>query len=88
MAVLGLLLLLSAAGLAADVVRRNTASIDVEALGQTFSLRSGWRFAAGAATGAIGRRCLTRAAWRHEMGSRDGRRPTENRSAADACSGP
>jgi len=54
MAVLGLLLLLSAAGLAADLVWRNTASIDAEALGQTFSLSSGWLFAAGAATGAIG----------------------------------
>lgn len=53
MAVLGLLLLLAAAGLAADVVWRNTASVDVEALGQTFSLDSGWLFAAGAATGAI-----------------------------------
>jgi hypothetical protein len=54
MPILGLLLLLSAVGLTVDVVLRNTASMDADAMGQTFSLTSGWLFAAGAATGAIG----------------------------------
>jgi hypothetical protein len=54
MVVLGLLLLLSVAGLVTDVVWRNTESIDAEVLGQTFSLTSGWLFAAGAGTGVIG----------------------------------
>ena len=54
MAVLGLLLLLSAAGLTLDVVLENTSSISVDGVGQTFSLSSGWLFVAGVATGAIG----------------------------------
>jgi hypothetical protein len=54
MAVLGLLLLLSAAGITLDVVWQNTASISVDAVGQGFSLSSGWLFAAGVAAGAIG----------------------------------
>jgi hypothetical protein len=54
MAVLGLLLLLSAAGLSLDVVFQNTSSITVDALGQTFTLSSGWLFVAGVITGAAG----------------------------------
>jgi hypothetical protein len=54
MAVLGLLLLLSAAGLTLDVVVQNSASINVDVLGQTFSVSPGWLFAAGAAAGAVG----------------------------------
>jgi hypothetical protein len=54
MAVLGLLLLLSAAGLSLDVVFQNTSSISVDALGQTFVLSSGWLFIAGVITGAVG----------------------------------
>jgi hypothetical protein len=54
MAILGLLLLLSAAGLTLDVVWQNTASISVDALGQSFTVNPGLLFAAGVATGAIG----------------------------------
>jgi hypothetical protein len=54
MAVLGLLLLLSAVGLSLDVIFENTASLNVDALGQTFSLSSGWVFVAGVITGAVG----------------------------------
>ena len=54
MAVLGLLLLLSAVGLSLDVVFQNTSSISVDALGQTFTLSSGWLFVAGVITGAVG----------------------------------
>jgi hypothetical protein len=54
MAILGLLLLLSAVGLTVDVVWQNTASISVDALGQTISLSPGWLFVAGVGTGAIG----------------------------------
>lgn len=54
MAVLGLFLLLAAAGLTLDVVFQNTSSISVDAVGQTFTLSSGWLFVAGVATGAIG----------------------------------
>lgn len=54
MAVLGLLLLLAAAGLTLDVVLRNTSSISVDAVGQTLTLSSGWLFVAGVATGVIG----------------------------------
>lgn len=53
MAILGLLLLLSAAGLALDVVVQNTSSISVDAVGETFSLSPGWLFVAGMATGVI-----------------------------------
>ena len=52
MAVLGLLLLLAAAGLTLDVVFQNTSSISVDAVGQTLTLSSGWLFVAGVATGA------------------------------------
>src|ERR1700724_2454197 len=54
MAVLGLLLILSAAGLGLDVVFENTSSIRVDTLGQTFTLSSGWLFVAGVITGAVG----------------------------------
>lgn len=54
MAVLGLLLLLSAAGLTLDVVVQNTASSNVDVFGQTFSVSPGWLFAAGVAAGAVG----------------------------------
>ncbi len=54
MAVLGLLLLLSAVGLSLDVVFQNTSSISVDTLGQTFTLSSGWLFVAGVITGAVG----------------------------------
>ena len=54
MAVLGLLLLLCAPGLTLDVVFQNTASINVDAVGQTFTLSSGWLFVAAVATGAVG----------------------------------
>src|ERR1700694_3703144 len=54
MAVLGLLLLLSAVGLSLDVVFQNTSSISVDALGQTFTVSSGWLFVAGVITGAVG----------------------------------
>ena len=53
MAILGLLLLLSAAGLSVDVVVQNTSSISVDAVGQTFDLSPGWLFVAGMATGVI-----------------------------------
>lgn len=53
MAILGLLLLLAAGGLAVDMVVQNTSSISVDAVGQTFSLSPGWLFVAGAAAGAI-----------------------------------
>lgn len=53
MAILGLLLLLAAGGLAVDVVVQNTSSINVDAVGQTFSLSPGWLFVAGVATGVI-----------------------------------
>jgi len=54
MAVLGLLLLLSAVGLGLDVAFQNTSSISVDALGQTFVVSSGWLFVAGVITGAAG----------------------------------
>jgi hypothetical protein len=54
MAVLGLLLLVSAVGLSLDVVFQNTASISVDTVGQTFTLSSGWLFVAGVITGAVG----------------------------------
>jgi hypothetical protein len=54
MAVLGLLLLLCATGLTLDVVFQNTSSINVDALGQTFTLSSGWLFVAAVVTGAVG----------------------------------
>jgi hypothetical protein len=54
MAVLGLLLLLSAVGLSLDVIFQNTSSIRVDTLGQTFTLSSGWLFVAGVITGAVG----------------------------------
>ena len=54
MAVLGLLLLVSAVGLGLDVVFQNTSSINVDALGQSFSSSSDWLFIAGVITGAIG----------------------------------
>jgi hypothetical protein len=54
MAVLGLLLLLGATGLTLDVVFQNTSSINVDALGQTFTLSTGWLFVAAVATGAVG----------------------------------
>lgn len=53
MAILGLLLLLSAAGLAVNVVVQNTSSISVDAVGEAFSLSPGWLFVAGVATGVI-----------------------------------
>ena len=59
MMVLGLLLLLAAAGLTLNVVLQNTASMTVDAVGQTFTLDSGWLFVAGVATGAIGLLGLT-----------------------------
>ena len=54
MAVLGLLLLLCATGLTLDVVFQNTSSINVDAVGQTFTLSSGWLFVAAVITGAVG----------------------------------
>jgi hypothetical protein len=54
MAVLGLLLLVSAVGLSLDVIFQNTSSIRVDTLGQTFTLSSGWLFVAGVITGAVG----------------------------------
>jgi hypothetical protein len=54
MAVLGLLLLLSASGLSLDVAFQNTTSISVDALGQTFTISPGWLFVAGVITGAVG----------------------------------
>jgi len=54
MAILGLLLLLSVAGLAVDVVLQNTSSISVDAVGLNLSLSPGWLFVAGIATGVIG----------------------------------
>jgi hypothetical protein len=54
MAVLGLLLLLGATGLTLDVVFQNTSSINVDAVGQTFTLSTGWLFVAAVATGALG----------------------------------
>jgi hypothetical protein len=53
MAILGLLLLLSAAGLTLDVAFQNTSSINVDALGQTLTLSPGWLFVAGVITGAV-----------------------------------
>jgi type II secretory pathway pseudopilin PulG len=54
MAILGLLLVLAATGLTLDVVFQNTSSISVDALGQTFTLSSGWLFTAGVITGVVG----------------------------------
>jgi hypothetical protein len=54
MAVLGLLLLLAATGLTLDVVFQNTSSINVDAVGQTFTLSPGWLFVAAVITGAVG----------------------------------
>lgn len=53
MAILGLLLLLSAAGLTLDVAFQNTSSISVDALGQTLTLSPGWIFVVGVITGAV-----------------------------------
>lgn len=54
MAILGLLLLVCAAGLAVNVVLENTSSINVDVLGASYSLSPGWLFVAGIATGVIG----------------------------------
>jgi hypothetical protein len=54
MAILGLLLILASAGLAVDVVLRNTLSMSVDALGESYMLSPGWLFVAGVATGVIG----------------------------------
>ena len=54
MAILGLLLLLAAGGLTLDVVFQNTTSINVDAVGQTFTLSTGWLFVAAVITGAVG----------------------------------
>jgi hypothetical protein len=51
MAVLGLLLVLAAAGLTVDVVLQNASSINVGALGQTVGVSPGWLFVAGVFTG-------------------------------------
>jgi hypothetical protein len=51
--ILGLLLLLSAAGLAVEAVVQNTLPVSVDAVGQTFSLSPGWLFVAGMAAGVI-----------------------------------
>jgi cytoskeletal protein RodZ len=59
MAVLGLLLLVSAVGLSLDIAIQNSSSISVDALGQTFTLSSGWLFMAGVITGAVGLLGLT-----------------------------
>jgi hypothetical protein len=53
MAVLGLILLLAAGGLTLDVVVQNTSSINVNALGQTFTLSPGWLFVTGLVAGAV-----------------------------------
>ena len=53
MPILGLLLVLAAAGLAVDVVATNTASINVDAVGTSLSLSPGWLFVAGIATGVL-----------------------------------
>ena len=54
MLILGLILIIAAAGVSLDVVLKNTAAIDVSAFGQTFSTTPGWLFVAGAAAGAVG----------------------------------
>jgi hypothetical protein len=54
MAVLGLLLVLCATGLTLDVGLQNTTSINVDAIGQTFTLSSGWLFVAAVITGVVG----------------------------------
>ncbi len=59
MAVLGLILLLAAGGLTLDVVIQNTSSINVNALGQTFTLSPGWLFIAGLVAGAVGLLAVT-----------------------------
>jgi len=59
MAVLGLILLLAAGGLTLDVVVQNTSSIDVNALGQTFTLSPGWLFVGGLVLGAVGLLAVT-----------------------------
>lgn len=53
MPILGLLLLLSAAGLATHMVMENTVSVSVDAVGETFSLTPGWLFVAGVGTGVV-----------------------------------
>jgi hypothetical protein len=53
MILLGLMLILAAGGLTLDVVIQNTASINVDALGQTFILSPGWLFVAGVIAGAV-----------------------------------
>lgn len=53
MAILGLLLVLSAAAVTLDVVSRNSESISVDVIGQAVSLDAGWFFVAGVATGAV-----------------------------------
>jgi len=54
MAVVGLLVLLAAAGLSLDVVFENKSSTTVYALGQSFTLSSAWPFLAGLITGVVG----------------------------------
>jgi len=54
MAILGLILLLAAGGLTLDVVVKNTSNINVNAVGQTFTLSPGWLFVAGVVAGAVG----------------------------------
>ena len=53
MPILGLLLVLAAAGLAVDVVAMNTAPINVDAVGTSLSLSPGWLFVAGIAAGVV-----------------------------------
>jgi hypothetical protein len=53
MAVVGLILFLAAGGLTLDVVVQNTSSINVNALGQTFTLSPGWLFVTGLVAGAV-----------------------------------
>ena len=59
MALLGLILLLAAGGLTIDVVVQNTSSINVNALGQTFTLSPGWLFVAGLVAGAVAMLAVT-----------------------------
>jgi hypothetical protein len=54
MLLLGLILIIAAAGVSIDVVLKNTSALDVSAFGQTFSTTPGWLFVAGLAAGAVG----------------------------------
>jgi len=54
MAILGLLLLFAAGGLTLDVVLQNTSSINIDAVGQTFTISTGGLFLAAVITGAVG----------------------------------